>query len=134
MKYLITSLLATLTLSLSILTFAEELHDNALKIYKTDFTQYNPATCDSAKATGYTYRGQINDTVFLVKQIIAEDKTEFVVVYNLTEQKEYFHVISAEGKVTGTQHAGWDDKLKIASPGFYELIHGTVANDCKPLV
>lgn len=122
----IISLFAAFTLALSTLAFAGESEDKVLGIYKTEFSQYSPATC--ATARGYLYDGQLKGLSYTVTQVIMWDNVEYVIVQDAMAE-EYFYIISAEGEVTETHHDDWDAQLKNSSSSFYGLIHND-PNDC----
>lgn len=126
MKRLIT-ILALLTLPMMVL--AGEFEDKVVEIYKTEFTQYLPTTCDGTNSKGYIYEGQLNDSTYNVYRLIMRDKVEFLMVMD-SMSEEYFYIVSEEGEVSETHHADWDAQLADASPNFFAIMHNGT-HDCQ---
>jgi len=127
MKKLITLLSTIALLTLPILILAAEFEDKVLEIYKTEFNQYSPVTCDGTNSKGYIYEGQLNDSTYKVFRLIMWNKVEFLMVMD-SMAKEYFYIVS--GINFETHHADWDAQLLDASPGFFNLLHNK-PHDCK---
>lgn len=127
MKKLITLLSTIALLTLPILILAAEFEDKVLEIYKTEFNQYSPVTCDGTNSKGYIYEGQLNDSTYKVFRLIMWNKVEFLMVMD-SMAEEYFYIVS--GTNFETHHADWDAQLLDASPGFFNLLHNK-PHDCK---
>ena len=127
MKKLITLLSTIALLTLPMLILAGEFEDKVLEIYKTEFNQYSPVTCDGTNSKGYIYEGQLNDSTYKVFRLIMWNKVEFLMVMD-SMAEEYFYIVS--GINFETHHADWDAQLLDASPGFFNLLHNK-PHDCK---